>query len=295
VFALTPRLFNRFGIVRKECIARGLLPFDWGIPDSHVLKKRRHEPPRSFTEKVRYKLRHDRRPILKIYADKLAVRDYVRAICPEVKLPRLLGVHETADSVIAGIPPGPWVMKASHGCSMVHFCFGDTPVSVDKVRRLAKTWLGTDYSLCHWEWLYHRLPRHVMFEEYLGDARGVPADYKIYVINQRVRFLEIDQDRYTRHTRDFFFPDWTPIRSRIGPAPLAVELPARPVQLERMLSIAEKLACDTDFLRVDLYAVRGEVYFGELTHSPAGGNISFADRSLDEQLGSDWDPPKRYR
>lgn len=62
-----------------------------------------------------------------------------------------------------------------------------------------------------------------------------------------------------------------------------------------MLAIAEALACDTDFLRVDLYEVRGTLYFGELTHSPAGGNFGFADRNLDEQLGRGWQIPARYR
>lgn len=289
-------LSSRFEVLLKRSVARGLLPFDWGAARSHGSFSRSPAggAPTTFSEKVRYKIRYDRRPILKIYADKLAVRDYVAANCDEVLLPRLLGVFDSADACAAHAPAGPWVMKASHGSSMILIAPpGKTPAERD-IKRHAQRWLNTDYGLRHWEWQYFRLPRRVMFEEYLGDEHNVPADYKFYVIHHRVRFIEVDQDRYIRHTRDFFYPDWTPIRSRIGPAPTARETPARPASLERMIRIAEALSCDTDFVRVDLYAVRGDIYFGELTHSPAAGNFNFADPALDEYLGRDWVLPTRF-
>ena len=280
----------------KRSVARGLIPFDWGAARSYRFPASPHaqDIPRTFSEKVRYKLRHDRRALLKIYADKLAVRGYVRATCRDVRLPRLLSVHSTAESAATKIPAEPWVMKASHGSSMILLSVPQPPPPAE-IRRRAAEWLRTDYGLHYWEWQYFRLPRHILFEEYLGEANGVPADFKFYVIHQRVRFIEVDQDRFTGHTRDFFFPDWSPIISRIGPAPTARCRLVRPPQLARMIAIAEALACDTDFLRVDLYAVRGEIYFGELTHSPAAGNFNFADRALDEELGRDWRLPRRFR
>lgn len=294
---LTSRFNRLWETLVKRGLAHGLLPFDWGA--SRSCKQAGKQPetgvPTTFSEKVRYKIRHDRRPIVKTYADKLAVRDYVRSLCRDVHLPRLLSVHDNAADAVRAMPTGSWVMKGSHGSGMILISDRKTPRTKGQVRHHAQQWLRTDYSLKHWEWQYHRLPRRIMFEEHLGDGEGVPHDYKLYVIDQEVRFLEIDQGRYSNHTRDFFYPDWTPIRSRIGPAPLAAELPARPQQLDRMLAIAGALARDTDFLRVDLYEVRGEVYFGELTHSPAAGNFGFADRELDEALGRGWVIPKQYR
>ena len=81
---LTSRLSRRFDLVFKDCIARGLLPFDWGAGRALRQSGQADTPtsPRTFSEKVRHKLRHDRRPIVKIYADKIAVRDSVRAVCP---------------------------------------------------------------------------------------------------------------------------------------------------------------------------------------------------------------------
>jgi hypothetical protein len=291
------RISSRFESAIKGSVARGVVPFDWGASRSYraLLAGTNAKAPVTFSDKVRHKLINDRRPIIKIYADKLAARDYVRATCPTVRLPKLLGAFSSVESAVAGTPAGPWVMKASHGSSMVLICEQSTPATIRDVRRRANEWLNTDYGLRYWEWQYFELPKRVMFEEYLGDHAGVPPDYKFYVMHQRVRFIEVDQGRFTRHTRDLFYPDWTPLPSRVGTAPAADVLPVRPTKLDTMIEIAETLACDSDFLRVDLYAVRGAVYFGELTHSPAAGNFGFADRNLDQELGADWKLPKRYR
>ncbi|HYD84023.1 MAG TPA: ATP-grasp fold amidoligase family protein, partial [Opitutus sp.] len=140
-----------------------------------------------------------------------------------------------------------------------------------------------------------RLPRHVMFEEFLGETEVVPRDYKFYVLHQKVRFISVDEGRFRNHTRDLFQPDWTPITSRIGPHPRAMETPAAPTQLDRMVAVAEALAVDSDFLRVDLYVVRNEIYFGELTHTPGAGNLFFEDPALNIELGNYWRQPVRYR
>lgn len=295
---LTPHLSSRFNSALKFGIARGLVPFDWGAlrcrRDFAQFVRADHAP-QTFTEKVRYKLARDRRPIARTYADKIAVRDYVRQVCPAVRLPQLLRVFDDPANILDHLPEPPWVMKASHGSGMVLLCQEAGAVSAQEISRRAQRWFETDYALAYWEWQYLRLPRRVLFEEFLGDDSVAPDDYKFYVIHQKVRFIEIDQGRFTHHTRDFFRPDWTRIDSRIGPAPCAPIAPPAPARLADMIAIAEQLSCDTDFLRVDLYAIRGEIYFGELTHSPAAGNFDFTDAALDQQLGHGWQVPAEYR
>ena len=64
---------------------------------------------------------------------------------------------------------------------------------------------------------------------------------------------------------------------------------------ERMIEAAQTLGQDTDFVRVDLYLIGQEIYFGELTHSPAAGQVPFEDAQLEKELGSYWHLPQRYR
>lgn len=276
-------------------VAKGLLPFGVGAARTYAAFRRswRDGVPRTFNEKLRYKLIHDRRPLVRIYSDKLQVRGYVRSLLPRLRLPRLLGAHATEGEVMAGIPQGPWVMKGAHGSGMV-LVGGPPPVAHETIRRQAREWLRMDYALAYWEWHYHRLPRRVIFEENLGEGRLVPADYKLYVIHQQTRLITVDEGRYIHHTRNLFRPDWTPIPSAKGHARPAAQPPARPALLPVMLEAAETLARDTDFVRVDFYVVDGELCFGELTHAPAAGDFDFEDPALDAEMGSYWELPKRY-
>lgn len=292
-----PRVSQRLNAALREGVARGLLPFDWCAARLRADLRphlRGAVVPASFTDKVRYKLARDRRPITRVYADKLAVRDYVRSLNHDVRLPRLFAVVQDERAAVAAMPREPWVMKASHGSGMVLLAPTPGSMSPIEVARRARDWLQTDYALRYWEWQYFRLPRRVLFEEYLGEGARTPDDYKLYVVHQRVRFIEVDQNRFCGHMRDFYRPDWRRIESRIGPAPTPPAPLARPPLLDAMIRIAESLSRDTDFLRVDLYAVRGEVYFGELTHSPAAGNFGFEDPLLDADLGRDWAVPSEY-
>lgn len=54
-----------------------------------------------------------------------------------------------------------------------------------------------------------------------------------------------------------------------------------------MISIAEQLAGDIDFVRVDLYDAGERIVFGELTNYPWGG-IPIWNPAFDEWLGSWW-------
>jgi hypothetical protein len=65
-----------------------------------------------------------------------------------------------------------------------------------------------------------------------------------------------------------------------------------PACLAEMIEVAEALGAAFDFIRVDLYDVDGEVWFGELTPYPGGGLDPF-DPALNRLLGASWQLPPR--
>ena len=280
-----------------RCISRRLLPFGFGAGPTHRKFREgwKGGVPATFNEKVQYKLMNDRRKLISVSADKVAVRDYVQAKAPGLKLPKLLGVFDNEAELMANVPPGPWAMKGAHGAGMVLISKPGETVAREEIRKAAREWLKTDYSVRYWEWQYHDLPKRVLFEEYLGNGTALPADYKFFVFHRKVRLITVDQGRFGVHTRDLFYPDWTHLPSRKGAAKMSAVPPPRPAALERMIAVAETLGQDTDFVRVDLYLLGDEIYFGELTHSPAAGRVPFEDAKLEQELGSYWTLPERYR
>lgn len=52
-----------------------------------------------------------------------------------------------------------------------------------------------------------------------------------------------------------------------------------------MVGLAEKLARDIPFARVDFYEVQGKIYFGEITFFPGSGLEEFTPSEWGEHLG----------
>lgn len=58
-----------------------------------------------------------------------------------------------------------------------------------------------------------------------------------------------------------------------------------------MLEIARTLGADWDFIRIDLYAVDGDVWFGEYTPYPGTGMLRYEPMSFDLEQGRQWQLP----
>src|SRR5205085_1748016 len=78
--------------------------------------------PRSFTEKLNWRISWDRRPLLAHTCDKLAMKEHAcRAAAGLVRVPETFwSGTDVADLVHADLPPR-WVLKPNHTCMRVHF------------------------------------------------------------------------------------------------------------------------------------------------------------------------------
>ena len=115
----------------------------------------------------------------------------------------------------------------------------------------------------------------------------MPYDYRFFVFNGKVFMIQVDMDRNVGHRRDLFMPEWKRLDVRYR-VPNSLNPVPRPDCLEKMLKIAGRLGEETDFVRVDLYEVAGQVFFGELTNFPTAGRGAFEPKSFDALLGAQW-------
>ena len=85
----------------SRCVSHRILPFEIGASPHHRVFKNRWQNgvPEGFNQKVQYKLINDRRTLISMSADKVAVRDYVRSKAPSLALPKLLGVYDNEADV----------------------------------------------------------------------------------------------------------------------------------------------------------------------------------------------------
>ena len=62
----------------------------------------------------------------------------------------------------------------------------------------------------------------------------------------------------------------------------------KPSQFDKMVSLAEKLCEGFSFVRVDLYVIQNNIYFGEMTFTPGGGQAAVFPDEYDYILGEQW-------
>jgi hypothetical protein len=243
--------------------------------------------PRTFVEKVNWRVVHDRRPLIGQLGDKLAMKEHAARVLPALRVPRVLWAG-TDVAELSGLDlPERWVLKPNHGTMRVHVGAGRPDVA--ELTRTTTGWLDEPLFRDRGEWVYSQARRLLLVEEFLGSGEP-PADHKFPVFGGRVELVQVDTGRFGTHRRRLYTRDWTPVDVREAVAPGPVTPP--PASLDEMLEVAEALGADFDFIRVDLYDVDGQVWFGELTPCPGGGLDRF-DPELDRVLGAAWQLPPR--
>ena len=111
-------------------------------------------------------------------------------------------------------------------------------------------------------------------------------DYKFFCFNGKVKCFKIDFGRFVEHHANYYSPEGKllPLGEKgLEPDPNHIEI--MPENLNEMISIAEQLSNGFKFLRVDLYNIKGKIFFGELTFYPAAGMLPFVPEKWDDKLG----------
>lgn len=249
--------------------------------------------PRKFSEKINWRILHDRRPLLEWTCDKIRMKDFARASGADLVVPRTLWTGVDLTELTALDLPAQWVLKPNHRSGPIHFGQGQV-TDPQALAMLTRGWLACPEFDYLGEWAYGCAAPVLLLEERIGAGTGgaaaqVPADYKLFVFDGQVRYLSVDTARFTGHRRRFYSPDWTPLTVRTT-VPLAPVQPP-PAQLDRMIEAARVLGADFDFVRVDVYVTHTCVYFGEVTTYSGSGLERFRDRWFDRELGDHWQLP----
>jgi len=247
--------------------------------------------PRSISEKVWNRMLFDRDPKWIMLSDKLRVRDYVASKVGSEYLIPLLWSGGNPEEVPFDELPSKFVIKTTHGCGYNIYAKDKTQLDQTKARRQLGKWLRENYCqeyLVGMEWGYKNIIPAIIVESFLEDNGKVPVDYKFLCYSGRAEFVQVDYDRFTEdHTRTFFNRDFNRLEFTYGKKLYPGKV-VRPDNYKDMIQLAESIAREFDFMRVDLYSVGGQIYVGELTCYPGGGVIRFIPRNYDFLLGERW-------
>ena len=247
--------------------------------------------PRTYTHRLFLKMAWDRNPLLQRTSDKLALRGYVQEKLGQGYLPELYGVLDSPEGLLDLELPPRYVVKATHGSGMIAIVTADDSATRAGIAERARRWLAYPYWRKNGEWGYRGITPRLIVEEFLDAGDGeVPPDWKWLCFGGRAALVQVFFNRFTNETRNFYQPDGTPVDLSLH-YPAGPDL-ALPSSFGVMRQVAERLAHEFDFVRVDLYALGERVVVGEMTHYPTGGNKVFEPPEWDARLGALWPKPR---
>lgn len=287
-------------IFRSQKVRFLILKFLSFVPDSVMLRlqyrikmglKLNLDDPKRFTEKLQwYKIYH-RDPLMGTCVDKYEVRKYIVSKGLENTLNKLYCVCSDPDEIDFAALPDRFVVKTTDGGGgeNIFICRDRSSLNVEELKTKLRSWKNKKNVNPGREWAYTLIKEsRYIVEEYLENEVNPEAgisDYKFFCFNGKPYCIAYDIDRYIGHKRNFYDIEWNNLHVSTDCETFDDNLVPRPEGLEDMAKVAEILSKDFPFVRVDLYYIKGKVYFGELTFYPWSGYVKYKPEQFDYQLG----------
>lgn len=241
--------------------------------------------PKRFFEKILWLKLNYHVEGASMLADKIAVRQHVKEVIGEKYLVPVFGFYDRIRDIKIDDLPDRFVIKPNHTSG--HVFFGEKrSLDCDKASAICDSWLSIDYFEMSREYQYKSITPKLLVEQDLRAVIGsedIP-DYKFFCSDGEPIFVQVDIGRFSKHRRAFFDMSWRRLPFTIL-YPLGEVAVPKPACLEDMKRIASLLSKGMPFVRVDLYDVNGQVFFGELTFHPDGGYGPFVPDRYDKEYG----------
>lgn len=264
----------------------GWIPDERYLPIIYWLNMRTRlnlDHPKTFTEKLQWLKLYYRHPQLTTLVDKLEVKKIVAEIIGEEYVIPTLGSWSSVEEIEWEKLPNQFVLKTNHdgGNFGVVICKDKKSFDKKKAMKRLNQSLRRNTYLSGREWPYKNVKRRIFAEQYIEDVSvGELVDYKFFCFNGIPRYLYVASGRQKSKDivkYDFYDMLFNHLEIIQPPHKNSSNMIEKPLCFEDMKSIVEKLASilvdghKMPHVRVDLYQVNGNIYFGEFTFFHCGG------------------------
>ena len=240
------------------------------------------------------------------YTDKCEVRKHIEELGLKDILTECYGVWDTADQIEFDILPEKFVLKCTHDCGSTVIVRNKSQMNkqsvIDFLNRRAAVRYGYDSCEPHYTAIKPRIMAESLIEMDNSEefSSETTVDHKIRCIDGKVQYDMVCYDRnlesgsggsktiydlYDIHT-------WQPMRQYLVDNGVKYRDVPRPQNLERMIEIAEIIARGFPQVRVDLYNVKGKIYFGEMTFFAFSGMNNHFTKTFQHMIGDRINLPK---
>lgn len=250
--------------------------------------------PQTLNEKILYMSLRTDTTLWTRLADKYAVRGYVEECGLSDILVPLYGHWENADEIDFQKLPNSFVLKTVQGSGDIILVKDASTVDMNAIRYKMDKAVRMKYGELEGGKHYMRIKPAIIAESFMvnDDVSAKYStsiiDYKIWCFNGKPYYVWACCNR-DKHGTDVmtYDLDWHahPEYSVFYDHYREGQIIPKPDNFDQMMLIAEKLAKPFPVVRVDLYNLAGQIYFGEMTFTSLGGLMDFYTDDFQKMCG----------
>jgi hypothetical protein len=249
--------------------------------------------PKTFNEKLWWLNLNNKDPLMTICSDKVEVRKYLKDLGMEDLLIENFGIYNDARDVEFNKITSKAIIKCSHG-SGTNILYDPTkPFDRKKFIKVFNSALKKNYYKKSREWNYKNIEPKLIVEKIIGDSEEPLIDYRFMCFNGKAEIVLVDIDTMAEDgshargaKRNVYDKKFNYLDMKIGRENYDENLVDKPQNYDKMIEYAEQLSKPFVHCRVDLYNVKGKIYFGEITFYSGGAIQEISPNEWDYQLGS---------
>ncbi len=233
------------------------------------------------------------------YSDKYEVRKYIESLGLKDILTECYGVWDNAEEIDFDSLPNKFVLKCTHDCGSTIIIRDKSKMNKQEVIDFLNKHLAVRYGYSWCEFHYIGIKPRVMAESLIEMdnttefSSQTTVDHKIRCIEGKAQYDFVCYDRQlesgsggNKTVYDLYdIHTWQPMHQYLGDKGVIYRSVPRPDNLERMIEIAEKISHGFLQVRVDLYNVKGKIYFGEMTFTAFSGMNNHFTMEFQKMIG----------
>lgn len=243
--------------------------------------------PRTYNGKLQWLKLNDRHTGYTQMVDKVEAKKYVSSIIGDKYIIKTLGVWNSVNDIDWDSLPSQFVIKVTSDSGGIVVCKDKSHLDIQEAKKILLNGWGKNYYKYNKEYPYRDLTPRIIAEEYKEDDSGELKDYKFFCFDGEPKALFVASDRQKKNEEtkfDFYDLDWNHLPFTNG-HPNNPQGNEKPKNFGEMIEVARKLSQGIPHVRVDLYNIKGEIYFGELTFFHWGGMKPFVPEQWDYTFG----------
>ena len=256
--------------------------------------------PITLNEKISYLSGATDTSLWSLYTDKYEVRKHIEELGLKNILTKCYGVWESTDEIDFFALPDSFVIKCTHDCgSTIIVKNRPSDLDIRIIKAKLNKHLSKIYGYETIEPHYTKIKPRIIAEELLPNiTNGLiscsAVDYKIWCINNKAEWVMVCYDRTLEsdgsHKAVFDLYDvksWQPIRQYLSEQFRQANFKniPKPQNYDQMIKAAEILSTGFPVVRIDLYNINGNIFFGEMTFTEQGGRTCCYTEEFQKKMG----------